>query len=275
MNNAVNSQNARGKKSRERLIKAKERLVDKVLSFLKINIIIILLDIIIIKSRFTIPSFVILGTGIGLISAVFGYFSARARARPDRAEFLENESRQSRRIEQVSFYDTVFKEIEDIKDRIIKLLARSSGKVRNHKSRIMKDIDSIIASLKVLMDKGRNIELILKEMDRQIIEVKKREFEAKLKETASERLNNECMEHIKVLEHQLDRHKKLIEAEEMIRIKIESTKTSLSTMILDLSRIDLSPDQIIESELDTAIDNIELRTQELNTLSEIIDAERI
>ncbi len=259
----------------EGIKKAKKRLYGKILSFLKINTIMILLDLFILKSGFTIPSFVLLGTGIGLVAGIFNYFSDRTKLglAGDITKDLHEQKRGKKY--QESFYDLVYKDIEETRVKIGRLIDKCSSRVKNHKNRIMKDVESIISSIRVLAEKGRGIDLVLKETDLNIIEGRKREFQQRLSSTENDKLKNDLLDHIKVLEHQIEKYKKLIEAEEMIKLKIESTKASLSTMILDLSRIDLTPDLIVESELDTAINNIELRTVELNTLAEILDKEEI
>lgn len=260
-----------------KLRKAKSRLYEKFIGFLKINIIIIIIDLFLLNSGFTIPMFVLLGTSIGLVSSFFNYISLKGKLDIDKEddEDIEKEIKKMKEKVTYDFYDNISRELDATKQKISGIIEKCGKNVKNHKVRIMQDIDSISNSIKILIQKGRNIRAILCENDMNRLDQKKQELLDKVVQTENEMLKKDIMNHIDVLDHQREKYNKLAEAEEMIKVKIESTKSSLSTLILDLSRIDINPDSFLESELDAAINNIELKTVELNTLSDILDKQEI
>lgn len=259
----------------ERLDKAKSRLFDKSLGFIKTNLIIILIDVFLLRSGLKIPMFVFLGTSIGMISNVFNYISLRTKLLREIHGQPVSYEKEAPQEQEVSYYAALDRELGRLKMQISALLEKCGENIKNHKTRILKDIDIINKSIEVLVKKGKSIQEILRQFNIDDIEKKRVEFLEKYMSVKNESLKNDIQNHIKLLEDQKKKYNKLLEAEEIIKVKIESTKSSMTSLIMDLTRIDANPDMTIETELDAAIDNIELKTIELDALSDLLDKQEL
>lgn len=262
-------------KLEKQLKRNKLHFFDRLFKNLSTLTVMFVIDYLFLHSGYVITLIVAMFLGIGFIKRCFSFLSLAFKVHMMRKDVQPVTAVQQKTPPTPDFYRDILQELKQVKDKISDILQRSSENIKAHSKRFDELVDGTISAVKVLVAKGRHITDILKNNPQDKLARQLNKLEVKLGRATNPTLRGELIKQRTLLQEQQKKYQRLEETEESIRIRIESAKLSLSSLILDLPRFDVQSEQLAETELDLAINNMESKISELDSLSELLDAERL